>query len=146
MIFMHLALAHKGDGRFLEAEANFKKAIELNPRNDKVHSNYANMLGAEGRMDEAIAAFDKALSIAPRNPTTTKNYGTLLYRAHRKEEVQMLPTLTPYDALDVMSPLCGLFRQPFSGARSFIRRWMLFREPHSLSPATQHTLLTLARL
>ena len=86
-IFMHLALAHKGDGRFLEAESNFKKAIELNPRNDKAYSNYANMLGSEGRMDEAIVAFRNALSIAPNNPTTLKNYGTLLYRAHRKDEV-----------------------------------------------------------
>lgn len=129
MIFMHLALAHKGDGRFLEAEANFKKAIELNPRNDKVHSNYANMLGAEGRMDEAIAAFDKALAIAPRNPTTTKNYGTLLYRAHRKEEVRTLPSHTLCDVACwvVESEYAFLCRRrsttSVSGARcSFIRR------------------------
>ncbi len=29
----------------MEAEVNFKKAIQLNPQNDKAHANYANMLG-----------------------------------------------------------------------------------------------------
>ena len=58
----------------------------MDPLNDKAHSNYANMLGADGRMDEALEAYNAALRVAPRNPTTIKNYGTLLYRAHRKEE------------------------------------------------------------
>lgn len=47
------------------AEADFRKAIELNPNHGPAHHWYAILLEIQGRDDEALVEFEKALEIDP---------------------------------------------------------------------------------
>lgn len=53
-------------GRYKEAEAEFRKAIEANPFNATANGNLGNALYKQGQLEEAITWLEKALSINPR--------------------------------------------------------------------------------
>ena len=49
-----------------EAEADIRKATEIDPRNDGAHCKLGQILRLQGRLAEAEAAFRAALGINPR--------------------------------------------------------------------------------
>ena len=51
--------------RYVEAENEFIKAIEVNPYNDVAHNNVAILLLNQGRSDEAIPWLEKAIALNP---------------------------------------------------------------------------------
>jgi tetratricopeptide (TPR) repeat protein len=55
------------EGKSLEAEASFIKAIELNPENDQAHIELGQLYQVRGKYSEAEAAFQRALEINPKN-------------------------------------------------------------------------------
>jgi eukaryotic-like serine/threonine-protein kinase len=73
--------------RWSEAEAEFRRAIEINPNSAVAHYFYAfTLLLPQKRIDESLAEFRTALSLDPLSPIINTNYGWTLMAAHRYEE------------------------------------------------------------
>jgi TolB-like protein/tetratricopeptide (TPR) repeat protein len=80
---MSMAIAYK----WKDAEAEFKRAIELNPNYATAHYFYAfACLGPLKRIDESLAEFQKALTLDPLSPIVNVNYAVVLMYAHRYPE------------------------------------------------------------
>ena len=65
-----------------EAEADFKKSLELNPGYATAHQWYATLLEIEGRYDEAKAEMQRALEISPMSYNFLADLGQIHYFAH----------------------------------------------------------------
>jgi Flp pilus assembly protein TadD len=76
-IFDTLGLAHDFDGHPSEAQAAYRKAISINPRNAAFHNNLAASLLRSGNQAAGINEFQKALGIDPANNTANLNLGSL---------------------------------------------------------------------
>jgi eukaryotic-like serine/threonine-protein kinase len=73
--------------KWSEAEAEFRRAIELNPNNSAAHYFYAvSWLTPENRIDQSLSEFRTALSLDPLSPIVNTNYAELLTIAHRYPE------------------------------------------------------------
>jgi serine/threonine protein kinase/tetratricopeptide (TPR) repeat protein len=73
--------------RWREAEAEFRRALQLSPNNASVHYFYAFLfLVPENRIDEALREFQVALSLDPLSPIVNTNYAATLMDAHRYPE------------------------------------------------------------
>jgi len=70
-----------GDWNWPAAEAEFKRANELEPNGEGAHSVYALYLGDMGRIEEAIAEMKRSLELDPVNVLSRGNLGWLYYRA-----------------------------------------------------------------
>lgn len=83
----HLAEAHVAMGRYLayydwnwpEAEREFIRAIDLNPRLPMAYYEYGVFLGWRGRTDEADARMLKALEFDPVSVMINADYGQILF-------------------------------------------------------------------
>lgn len=65
-------------GQYAQAIEAFKKAIELYPNSEHLHSNLGIAFGNQGQFEEAIESFRQALSINPNNWETYNNLGIAL--------------------------------------------------------------------
>jgi len=61
------------------AEAEFKKAIELNPKYDTAYRKYSNYLAGMGRKEESIAAAKKAIEVDPLSITLSTHLAWVYY-------------------------------------------------------------------
>jgi tetratricopeptide (TPR) repeat protein len=69
------------------AEAEFKRAIALNPNNAQAHHWYANLfLDPQGRYDEAIAEMQQAQALDPLSLIINTDLGYAYYVAGRNDE------------------------------------------------------------
>lgn len=68
------------------AEKEFKRAIELNPTDARMHQWYASLLSARGRHDEAIAEIERAKELDPVSVVITSVSGMFLFHARRYDE------------------------------------------------------------
>jgi DNA-binding winged helix-turn-helix (wHTH) protein/TolB-like protein/Tfp pilus assembly protein PilF len=64
---------------FAEAEREFKRALELNPRYATAHQWYALWLAAHARKPEAIAEMQEALELDPLSPSINADLAQLFY-------------------------------------------------------------------
>ena len=71
-----------------EAEAEFKRAIELSPNYRTAHQWYAEMLAVLRRTDEALAQLDMAAEVDPLAPIIPHIRGWVLLWADRTEEAK----------------------------------------------------------
>lgn len=69
-----------------EAEANFKRSIELDAEYPVAHQWYAALLSAEAKHDAALAEIQKAQEIEPFSLSINLDYGKTLYYARRFDE------------------------------------------------------------
>lgn len=67
--------------QWAEAERQFKRSIELNPRYSTAHQWYANLLTAMGRFDEAVREMRTAMDIDPLSLIANAALGWTLYYA-----------------------------------------------------------------
>ena len=67
-----VSLSH---GNFLDAEFNFKKAIELKADDQNANNNLGIVLKEQGKIDEAILVFERALEINSQFPEALNNLG-----------------------------------------------------------------------
>lgn len=74
------------DFDFLGAEREFKRAIELDPKNTVAYLYYALLLTGLGRFDEAEANMRRAMELEPLSQNLNRNYGNLLMLARRYDE------------------------------------------------------------
>jgi tetratricopeptide (TPR) repeat protein len=73
-------------GRYEEAVAEWKKALELSPENDKAHNNVGLLLVGIGKFEEAIPHFEKTLKVNPEYPAAHSNLGVALAGIGKLEE------------------------------------------------------------
>ena len=77
-------LAHDWD--WLGAEADFKKALELNAKYPTAHQWYASYLMQMGKFGPAQAELEKAHQLDPLSPIINSNLGFYAYYQHRYDE------------------------------------------------------------
>jgi eukaryotic-like serine/threonine-protein kinase len=85
----HAALAvlkEVADWDWAGAEAEYRKAIALNPNDATSHHWYSTLLQNLGRTKEALAEIEKALVLDPASPQINANHAGLLNDMHRYEE------------------------------------------------------------
>ena len=71
-----------------DAEAKFKKSIELNPGYATAHHWYAVLLGIEGRNDEAKVEMQRALEINPTSHNFLADLGQIYYFNHEYDKAK----------------------------------------------------------
>jgi len=89
-----LSEAHVSMGQLLQvpdfdfegAEREFKRAIELDPKNANAFASYAMLLMPLGRFDQAEANFRRALELEPATTIINRHYGNFLFIARRYNE------------------------------------------------------------
>jgi serine/threonine protein kinase/TolB-like protein/Tfp pilus assembly protein PilF len=85
----HAALAgvkEQTDWDWAAAEAEYRKAISLNPNDATTHHWYSNMLANLGRFEEALAENEKALALDPASPQMNANHAGILFDMHRYDD------------------------------------------------------------
>lgn len=85
----HFQLASLSErlGAFEQAEASYRKAIELQP-DAAAYNNLGNVLGARGRLKDAIDAYREAAKREPGLASAHYNLGHSLILAHRFDEAE----------------------------------------------------------
>jgi len=73
-------------GRFEEAEAQFKEAMRLNPREWDVLSSWGTLLARQKRMPDAIEKWKQAIKLNPESATPFNAWGNALYELGRNSE------------------------------------------------------------
>ncbi|HET9528846.1 MAG TPA: protein kinase, partial [Blastocatellia bacterium] len=74
------------DWDLLNAEREYKRAIEVNPKYALVHQWYSHLLMASGRTSEAISEARRAQELEPVSLSTNMNVGWQLYFARQYDE------------------------------------------------------------
>jgi predicted O-linked N-acetylglucosamine transferase (SPINDLY family) len=87
-----------GSGRFLEAVASYRAALELEPGSVRAHNNLGQALLRLQRADEARQSFERAIAIDPGYAIAHNNLGTVLFE--RGEVAQALACHQRAVALD----------------------------------------------
>jgi DNA-binding winged helix-turn-helix (wHTH) protein/TolB-like protein/Flp pilus assembly protein TadD len=85
----HLALANALFRDLVDwqgAEAEYRQALVLGPRNAEILDGYAKYLIALGRFDEALQHLDRARELDPASMEVTSDYAWLLFLAGRDRE------------------------------------------------------------
>ncbi len=86
-------------GRYEEAIAAWKKALELNPESDKAQNNLGLLLMGAGKAEEAVPHFEKTLAINPEYPAAHSNLGVALAGTGKFDEAA-----AEFDKALVMDP------------------------------------------
>jgi len=80
-VLFTLGLMEKREGRYAEAEAWYKKSLQVSPQFDEAHGNLGNVYFAKRQVEMAIASYQQAADIDPDNAAYYYN----LYRAFSQE-------------------------------------------------------------
>jgi TolB-like protein/Tfp pilus assembly protein PilF len=100
LVFEYLGFVQRRLGRWAEAEANYKKALELDPLDIQLLSALGNEFYVYlRRFDDALASIDRAIQIGP-DATEFANKATVLQSAGRLEEARHELAKIPGDALN----------------------------------------------
>jgi TolB-like protein len=65
------------------SEANYQRALQLNPDDFSAHLGYAHLLSITSRHDQALREVDRALATEPRSPIASTLKGQFLFNARR---------------------------------------------------------------
>ncbi len=74
------------DWDWLGAEADFRKALDLNPKYPTAHQWYASYLVQMGKFDQAREEIEQAQQLDPLSPIISSNAGLYSYFEHRYDE------------------------------------------------------------
>jgi tetratricopeptide (TPR) repeat protein len=86
--YFNAGLAAHSTGKMEEAEKHYKKAIEINPKFEDSHYNYAILLNELNRKTEAEEQYKKAIELNPKYAGAYNNYAFLLKELNRKTEAE----------------------------------------------------------
>jgi len=84
------ALKELADWDWAGAEAEYRKAIGLNPNDVTTHHWYSLLLQNLGRFKEALAEIEKALALDPASPQINANHAAILTNMHRYDDALAL--------------------------------------------------------
>jgi tetratricopeptide (TPR) repeat protein len=89
MVWHILGAIYERQKMFDRAEEEFRRVLEVNPRNAEVLNYYGYMLGDLGiRLDEAYALVKRALAEEPHNGAYLDSMGWVLYKQNRLPEAE----------------------------------------------------------
>jgi tetratricopeptide (TPR) repeat protein len=103
----HRALAFAewwGNWDFVDGEKEFRRAIELNPKDPAARKWYANVLAIQGRFPESLEENDKAQELDPTSHSILADRGLMLFNAGRKDEAIALLKEVERSAPEFLSP------------------------------------------
>jgi Flp pilus assembly protein TadD len=104
-----------GQQKHNEAEAAFRKAIDVKPEFAEPYINLGHILRDQGKRDEAEVAYRKAIDFNPNLPTAHTNLGSVLFDrgkyADAEAELRKVIRLKPTDFLGYYSLGNALLRQ-----------------------------------
>jgi TolB-like protein len=101
LVYEYLGFILRRLGRWQEAETNYKKAIELDPRDVQLLTAVGNEFYMYlRRFDDALASTDRALQIAPDAAGVHANKAVVLQTAGRLDEARQELALVPDEVLD----------------------------------------------
>ena len=103
----HRALAFAewwGNWDFVDGEKEFRRAIELNPKDPVARKWYANVLAIQGRFPESLEENDKAQELDPTSHSILADRGLMLFDAGRKDEAIALLKEVERSAPEFLSP------------------------------------------
>ena len=100
-VYLSMAYVERRLGRWGEAGAHFKKAIELDPQNFSLFIDYGReFLNLLQRFDEAHAALDRALEISPKEESVVAMQADLFRAEGRLPEAAAMLARIPADSTD----------------------------------------------
>ena len=73
---------------FKQAETNYKKAIELDPKENAPYSNLAGLYSSQKKNDKALSTLQKLLAVEPDFATNYKKAGIAAENAGKKKEAK----------------------------------------------------------
>jgi len=85
----HRALAFAefyGNWNFVDAEKEFRRAIQLNPNDPVARRWYANAFAALGQFQKSLEQIDKAQELDPTSHSTLSDKGVMLFQAGKRDE------------------------------------------------------------
>jgi superkiller protein 3 len=98
-----IGTVYLGEGNYLQAEMEFRKAIELNPKSPKYYNAMGLTFLFAGRPYPATEQFKKAISLAPNEPDFHNNLGTAYKQLGElelaKEEYRKVFQVTSFPAM-----------------------------------------------
>jgi tetratricopeptide (TPR) repeat protein len=103
----HRALAFAewwGNWDFVDGDKEFRRAIELNPKDPVARKWYANVLLVQGRFLESLEESAKAQELDPSSPSILADRGWMLFNAGRKQEGIALLKEVERSAPEFLSP------------------------------------------
>src|SRR6266478_1094101 len=101
LVYEYLGFILRRLGRWQEAEASYKKAMELDPRDVQLLTSVGNEFYLYlRRFDDALASIDSALEIAPDAAGEHANKAVVLQAVGRIDEARQELALVPDDVLD----------------------------------------------
>ncbi len=80
-VFGSMGLIHRRQGRWKESLAEFRRALEIDPRNQRYIRALQQLLGAGNHYDEAIALQQKLVDLNPQDPIEKWNLELMHYAA-----------------------------------------------------------------
>jgi TolB-like protein/Tfp pilus assembly protein PilF len=114
-------------GRWQEAEASYKKAIELDPLDVQLLTSIGNEFYLYlRRFDDALASIDRALQVAPEAAGERADKAVVLQAAGRIDEARQELALVPDDVLDdwvvAARVTQAMFERRFNDAINIVER------------------------
>jgi Flp pilus assembly protein TadD len=93
----------QGAGRLSEAEASYRRAVELLPEHARAHNNLGSVLHMQGKLEAALVAYRRALDLDPNLPQANQNYASIVRDAdalaRAAEDYRRHTLANPNDAL-----------------------------------------------
>jgi hypothetical protein len=87
-VHSNFGVALKRAGRLKDAEARFRKTVELDPSFFEAYNNLGNIMYMEDNLDEAETFYRRALVVKPDHPLLHVNLGNVLMAMWRLEEAR----------------------------------------------------------
>lgn len=87
---LYLGAAMERQGRFSEAEALYKAALEVRPDDFTTHFHLGTLYADQGQLDQAMAAFEKCTALEPESPEPLFNLGLVRFKAGDPESAARL--------------------------------------------------------
>jgi TolB-like protein/Tfp pilus assembly protein PilF len=101
LVYQYMAYVQRRLGRWQDAEASYKKALELDPRDIQLLSSMSNEFYTYlRRFDDALAMINRALEISPDSEPTRGNKANVLQSAGRLSEAAQELARIPANSTD----------------------------------------------
>jgi TolB-like protein/Tfp pilus assembly protein PilF len=127
LVYQYRGFVLRRLGRWQEAEASYKKAIELDPLDVQLLTTVGNEFYLYlRRFDDAVASIDRALQVAPEAAGEHANKAVVLQAAGRLDEAREEIVLVPDDVLDdwvvAARVTQAMYERRFSDAINIVER------------------------
>src|SRR6516165_3562537 len=128
-VYEYMAYVQRRVGRWQDAEANYKKALELDPRDIQLLSSMGNeFYNYLRRFDDALAMLDRALEISPDSEQSRANKANVLLAAGRlheaAEELDHIPPNSTEDWVVAVRVIQALYERRYDAVIQIAERRM----------------------